>query len=44
MKKLILNTLLILFTVFPSIAQDRGQDRGQDKADKNQTIIHCISN
>lgn len=39
MKKLILNTLLILFTVFPSIAQDRGQDKGQDKADKIKSLF-----
>ena len=39
MKNLIANTLLLLLTAFPAIAQDASQDRGQEKADKIKPLF-----
>ena len=39
MKNLIANTLLLLLTAFPTIAQDASQDRGQEKADKIKPLF-----
>ena len=39
MRNLIANTLLLLLTAFPAIAQDASQDRGQEKADKIKPLF-----
>lgn len=39
MKNLITNTLLVLLTVFSSIAQDASQDRSQEQADKIKPLF-----
>jgi len=39
MKNLIVNTLLILLTAFPSVAQDTSQERSQEKTDKIKPLF-----
>ena len=44
MKKLIANTLLLLLTAFPTIAQDTSQEKSQVKADKIKPLFTAFLN